>query len=159
RSLLQDSPDGVLIITGAIDAALLCQHIRKNNRSVRMYICGWAGSPDFINNGGKAVEGVLFAQNIDYSNTRPDYMTFVKKYRNLYGMQPNHGSVFSYEMTNILLMALKDGSRTSDEIRHSILTHDIYHGLQYDFSIDKNGDGDRPYFFTVVKNGSFVRVP
>ena len=137
---------------------MLCQNIRKIDRTVKIYISGWGGSPEFILNGGKSVEGVLFVQNIDYSNTHKEYIAFVEKYTQRFGFPPNHGAVFSYELSHILIDALKGGARTSGAIRRAIIMHGKYAGLQYDFSIDRFGDGDRPYFLTVVNNGKFVRL-
>ena len=78
QDLLAAPVDGVLIAANSVDTALLCQQIRKLGSRVPIISSEWAATERLIEPGGKAVEGVIMAQNFDRNSIAPRYRAFTK---------------------------------------------------------------------------------
>ena len=90
----------------AVDAALLCQQVRKLDPRVTISVSEWGSTERFIELGGAAVEGVYFAQFLDHGNTSPRYRHFLTSYRARFGQDPGFSGVAGYDAANVLLDAL-----------------------------------------------------
>lgn len=151
------APDGLLIIASALDASMICQQIRKTGAGYPIFTTMWSMSDEFLQHGGKAINGVTFANWFD-----PDYpgeasRRFQHNYRERFGKAPNFSSHFAYESTSILI----NGLRITDDPTHlkeSILQQQKFEGTQGTILIDKYGDPMRELFLMTVKDGKFVRV-
>ena len=153
-SLLKPDPDGVLIVTGGPDAAMICQRIRMTVSKVPIISCGWAMTADLIHDGGPAVEGVIFSQLFDRESRHKTYLNFRKRFEERFGEEPNFAAAHGYEAVLALFKAL---SKNADpqELKATILQQDMFEGVQGDFKVDKYGDPQRKRFLITVKNGQF----
>ena len=59
QALLSSQPDLFLIIANAVDAALICQQVRKMNKQVAIAISEWGATERFVELGGAATDGVF----------------------------------------------------------------------------------------------------
>jgi branched-chain amino acid transport system substrate-binding protein len=156
---LSFNPDCVFIITNAIDAAMICQHLAKRHYNKSITAQGWALAEEFITNSGKSSEGVIFPVFIDLNATAKDYLAFKEKYTRFYQGERQWGEIITYETVMVLRDALmKAKSFTPDEIKQQIVEQKIFHGLQKDFSIDKYGDGQRDVFWLKVIDSQFKSI-
>ncbi len=57
RRILQSEPEGVLLISSAIDTALLAQQIRKLESPVELFSSEWASTTDLLSFGGRLLRG------------------------------------------------------------------------------------------------------
>lgn len=78
KELLDSEPDGILIIAGALNTAMICQHIRQINPDIFVISSGWAGTQELIQHGGSAVEGIVFPQVFNKEDQSPGYLEFKK---------------------------------------------------------------------------------
>jgi branched-chain amino acid transport system substrate-binding protein len=149
--LLSFNPDCVFIITNAMDAAAICQHLRKRYYNKSITAQGWALAEEFITNSGKSSEGVVFSVFIDLNSTEKEYLAFKDKFTKFYKGERQWGEIITYETVMVLRDALmKAKTFTPDELKKQILEQKTFHGLQKDFSIDKYGDGKRDVFWLKV---------
>lgn len=154
KALLEPGPDGLLIVAGALDTAMICQHIRKIGSKGPIISCGWAMTDDLLQHGGPAVEGVIFAHPLDKDSQHKPYLEFKDRFSKRFGHDPNFAAAKGYEAAQILLEALTK-SDAPKELKSAILKQKVFHGVHGDFKIDKYGDPQRKLFLITVKDGRF----
>jgi branched-chain amino acid transport system substrate-binding protein len=155
KQLLSNKPDGIFIITGSLDAALLCQQIRKIDSDITIISSTWAMAPDLIKNGGPAVEGIIFSQPQNTENQSESYKWFIDTYRARFGNEPSFVSAYGYESARIIIDAFSIDD-SPERLKFTILDHNVYNGLLGDLEIDRFGDALRKRYISTVKNGKFV---
>ena len=65
----------------------------------------------------------------------------------------------NYETVMILYEAMQvSPSETPEDIKRTLLNKEKFKGLQYEFSIDKDGDSWRPLIPHQIKNGAFQKI-
>lgn len=156
RELLSHAPDGVLIIANSMDAALICQQIRKIDTHIPITLSDWGATERLLELGGRAVEGVTVVQPFDRSSKAPPYQAFRKAYLERYKHEPGFPGVFTHDATQVVLAAL--GAQKKDQsLKETILLLREFKGLQGAFSFDDFGDVKRSNSsISIVRNQKFV---
>jgi branched-chain amino acid transport system substrate-binding protein len=95
--LLQSNPDGILLIAGGLDAALLCQQIRKYSGSLPVMVAPWALTPTFLECGGPAVEGVTGVHCVGGPVRSGVRRADRSGFRERFGEDPGLGTILGYE--------------------------------------------------------------
>lgn len=157
KKLKSTKNDLILVVGNSVDTADIVQHIRYNHINTPILASGWAKSMDFIRNGGKAVEGVLFSTGYDEQSKDKDFLKFVAKFKKKYHHTPSESAAQGYELAEILIQNLKVSSDIST-LKQRILKTKDYSGLQGDIIFDKYGDISREYFMMKVKNAEFLKI-
>ncbi|RQW82150.1 MAG: amino acid ABC transporter substrate-binding protein [Geobacter sp.] len=157
RDLLRHKPDLVVLVCSAVDAALLCQQIRKLDPRVTISVSEWGSTERFVELGGAAVEGVYFAQFLDHGNTSPHYQRFLKAYRKRFGQDPGYPGLAGYDAATVVLDTLA-GRSNGTSLKSAILAKSAYQGVQKKIILDRFGDVTSTTFITVIKNGRFVTL-
>jgi len=157
QDLLAAPADQVLIVANSMDTALLCQQIRKLDRRAPIITSEWAVTERLIELGGKAVEGVIVAQNFDRNSTEPRYLAFYQAYRDRFHREPGFGGVIAFDAANVVLdaLALQQAGRS---VKETVLAMRRFEGVQEPIIFDEFGDVKRSLFITVVRDGQFVVV-
>lgn len=156
--LLEQQPEGVFIIAGAVDTAMFCQHLRKINPDLPIVSSGWALAPALFQPGGKAVEGVIFSHSLDEKSKDVKYLEFMKQYIQRFGNEPEHpAGIFAYEAAQLLFSILAK-TRNPLEIKSAILKQKTFQGLQGKLQIDPFGDVERSFYILSVKDGEFIAI-
>lgn len=159
KRLLTGQPDGIVIIAGAVDTAMICQQIRKINATIPIFSSGWAMTNDLLSNGGTAVEGVYLSYNFDRDSNAPAYVAFRNSFEKRYGNSPGFAAKFGYESVMLLADALgKAPKLDSETLKQTILRQGVFTGLQGNYKIDAFGDAEAQTFFFTIKNGAYQRV-
>ena len=155
RQLLDYRADGILVIANSLDAALICQQIRKLDREVRLAASEWAATERLISLGGRAVEGIIIAQFFDRADPSPAYQRFRAAYQQRYGRDPGFEDLAGYDAANVVLEAL---ARRPDghHLKQVMLDIGRFRGAQGWVEIDRFGDSHRPTYVTTVRDGRFV---
>jgi branched-chain amino acid transport system substrate-binding protein len=157
--LLASKPDAVAIVSGAIDAALLSQNIRKISPKTQLLICGWAMTEELLTNGGKSLDGAIISYNFDRESQMPEYLAFKENYKKRFGINPNFAAKYSYETVYLLAEILNQVKvYTADTLKNAIITQKHFKGLQGDIMIDNFGDAMVKIFFFTVKDGAFKKI-
>mgnify|MGYP000435629171 CR=1 FL=1 len=149
--------DSILIIANSIDSAKLIQYLKLNKIDKPIICSGWAKTLDFIDEGGKSVEDVIFTTGYDDNSEDKNYLKFVKLFEKKHGKKPSVFSAQAYETASIVIRNLKK-SNNLDNLQKNILSEKEYKGLQGNIVFDKFGDVNREYFMMSVKNGKYIRV-
>jgi len=157
QALLATPVDGVLIVGNSMDTAMLCQQLRKLDPRVPIIASEWAATERLLELGGKAVEGVIVAQNFDRNSTAPRYRSFHETYRERFHREPGFGGVIAFDAANVLLDALAE-RQEGRSIKDTILARRRFEGVQEPIVFNEFGDVTRRLFMTIARGGEFVVV-
>ena len=158
QKIIKTRPDGLLIIAGAVDTAMLCQHVRMAGSKIPLLVSGWAQTPDLLRHGGPAVEGVVATQYIDHDSIAKPFVEFRERYRARFGdVEPTFAVVMGYEAVMVVKDAL---SKNPDpkQLKETILKQKTFNGLQGVFEIDPYGDAKRRAYIVTVRTNRFTVV-
>lgn len=152
-------PDGILLVTGAVDAGVMSQWLRKTRFTAPILSSSWAMTDDFIHHGGQAVEGVIFSSSFSPDNHSPAYSQFVQKYLDRFGSWPNYAAVYSYEAAQLVLDGINRAQNDQAlAVKSAIIGQQQFAGLWDDYLINATGDASRECRLVIVKNGQFVTL-
>jgi branched-chain amino acid transport system substrate-binding protein len=157
KRVLEAEPDGVLLLSSAIDTALLSQQIRKLESSVALFSSEWASTTDLLSFGGRAVIGMRSFHSFNANSQEPRYLAFKEKFTQRFGYVPSFVTVLSYDAASHLFAGL---ARKTDEesLKTALLGIGRFPGLQSEMTFDRYGDVERKLFLTVIENGQFKVV-
>lgn len=114
---------------------------------------GW-DSPKLVEIGGKAVEGGVFSNHFSKDNPKPEVQSFVNKYREKYGTDPDALASLAYDAAYVLLSAIeKAGSLKGSDIRDALMSIQI-EGVtgRISFDQDRNPKGKSAVILQ-IRNG------
>ena len=157
RKLLADQPDGLVLVSGALDAAMICQQIRKHRRWAPILICGWAKTHDFLRHGGPAVEGVIASEANSEDSDIPAYQAFAARYEKRFSQRPDFAALYGYEAARVLFYGLSRSSQPAG-IKRAIIEKETFPGLQGDFRIDRWGDAHWDRFIIQVRDNRLRKL-
>ena len=156
QNLIDSGAEGVVIVAGALDAAMICQQLRKSGSDLPIFVSGWAKTPAFLQHGGSVVEGVIFSQLFDSASTHKNYLLFKEQFGERFQKDPDFAAAFGYDAAQILLTALSAG-HSGLAVKEAIINH-TFQGLHGDITIDSYGDTGPRRILVTVKNGQFITM-
>ncbi|WP_346353900.1 ABC transporter substrate-binding protein [Azotosporobacter soli] len=156
KELRQGEPDGLLLVTSDIDAALIAQRARLMGWRVLLFASAWAQTEILLHNGGMAVEGMEIEQAYALDNENQAFSAFKQQYQARFGRAPSFGASFGYEAASVLANALKKTGGQREGLRQALLDTKDFPGLLDTISFSANGDVVRPFYLSTIRNGKFV---
>ncbi|SJZ66788.1 amino acid/amide ABC transporter substrate-binding protein, HAAT family [Trichlorobacter thiogenes] len=154
-TLLKQKPELVVIITNAVDAALICQQIRKQDAAVSIGMAEWASTERFIELAGGAAEGVLVSQFVNRTDPSERYQRFLKQYRERFGGQePGFAGLAGYDAA-LAAMDAYAARKSGETLKQTIIRLNSFQGGQQKYQIDRFGDANRLTTATIVRNGIY----
>jgi branched-chain amino acid transport system substrate-binding protein len=157
KELLSAKADSVLIISNAVDSALICQQLRLIAPGQRIAMSEWASTERFIELAGTAANGVVVSQFLDRNNTSPRYRDFLAAYRERYKQEPGFSGVAGYDAALVALEAYALRTK-GDSIKSVIIRKKNFQGIQQPLIIDRFGDADRKSFITEIRGSQYRTV-
>jgi len=157
RRLAADAPDAVLLVDSPGEAAMVAQQLRRLDTRAVLALCPWAANVQFIEFGGRAVEGAIALQAVDLDSPLPRMRDFTQRYRLRFGEAPTTSAVQSYEAVMLGATALRRGGRAA--LRATLAVPGRWLGLDGDISLDANGDTRRPLRPVRVQHARFEALP
>jgi branched-chain amino acid transport system substrate-binding protein len=154
---LEESPDGVLVIAASLDAAILCQQLKRINPGISLASSGWAFTEELVQNGGKAVEGIVFPSYYQPDSPETAFVAFAKSFGQRFGYQSSFAASLGYEAATVVLAGLKEAS-SPRQLKKTLLRMQRFPGLRGDLVFDRFGDIQRPFTLLTVKDGRFSTV-
>jgi len=147
---------GVLLLSHAMDTALFCQQVAKQQLSLACFCTSWASSPLLTQMGGSGVEGLTWVQGSRYDDTTPPYLEFCRSYRERFGTAPDYAALHAYEAGQMLLEALKGDPNVP--LARRLVELEVSIGPQDTLVINPNGDVVRELHLLSIRNGQIVSV-
>ena len=158
KAALEAQPEGIVLITSAVDAAILINHLRKQQVNVPLITTEWAGTGKLIELGGANVEGVYSPQYLDHQSTLPSYLAFRDTYRQRFNQEPGFPAVAGFNAAQTVITALRQ-RQGKDTLKQTLLRIRRFEGLQEPMDFDDFGDVKNQTYFNVIQNGRYVQVP
>ena len=152
------NPDGVLVVAGGLDTALICQQIAKLSWHPALFASPWSMTNDVIKHGGRSVDGILSIIPLNPDDDSPPYQAFRDKFRAEFGQQPGFSAVCAFEAATALFTAYEQAGGDVANLPRTLLAIRKFPGLQGDVVIDEYGDAKRKGFITTVQDGRMIRV-
>lgn len=146
-------PDLVLFTTNSLDTAILAQRIRQRGFSMPFLGTGWAMSQSLIENGGKAVEGMVFTVPFNPESESEAWRIFTSEYKQAFGKEADFGAAQGWTAAQVLAQALS--TKGPKKIKENIINRS-YQGLQGPLYIDGFGDPVIPFQRLEIENGRLV---
>lgn len=156
--LITSGADGILLITNAINGALLCQHLRKIKPEIEIIASPWTlPESDFIRNGGRAVEGVTCLVELDLESSSKKFQDFKELYQRRFAEPVSINGYAAYEAAQILFQALAKTEKAG-ALKEAILAQGRFAGLNDDIVFDKFGDPNRPLYILEIQDSEIRTV-
>lgn len=155
REALASKPDMVLVIANAVDAAMICQQLRKLQPGMPLAASEWASTQRFIELAGAAAEGAVISQFINHADRSPHFQLFANAYRDRFGAEPGFAGLAGYDAALVTLEAYRRRGTNGTSLKQTILAIGEFQGAQQSILIDRFGDADRATFITVVREGTY----
>jgi branched-chain amino acid transport system substrate-binding protein len=152
--LLASKADTFLIITNAVDSALLCQQLRSRDHKRHIAMSEWAATERFIELAGTAADGVVVSQFFDRTDTSQRYRDFLAAYRSRFNQEPGFAGVAGYDSALIAIQAL-GARRPGEPLKNTIINTGRFQGVQQLLDINRYGDANRNTFISVIQNGQY----
>lgn len=151
---LVNQPAAVVLISSALDTALLATQLRQRNPELKLATTGWAAADALLEMGGHAVEGIITARSFDINDQSPAFVGFKQRYQERFAQGIDTAAVTGYNATRVLLSALQQ--RLADEhLKQTLLRIRQFQGLQQPIVFDDFGDSDSAIYPMVVRDGRF----
>ena len=162
KSFLQEAKaqnvDGILMVASAVDTALLAQQANLIDLDVQILTSNWAFTQDIIQNGGKAVDGMLTVVSHDENNQSPTYLAFKEKFMEQYGRRPTFAAGYGYEAIIVLASALEKTDGTQNGLAEALLETKNLSGVHGSVSLDAYGDVQRTLYLLTIENGQMKTI-
>lgn len=152
--LLEESPDMIVFVTNAVDAAMLAKLVRDKDAKVKIATSEWAGTERLIELGGAHIEGAYVPQYLDRESRDLDFQRFRSAYKKRFNQEPGFPGMTGYNATHVIISALRDNP-DPDSLKQTILRQKQYTGIQGEIVFDQYGDVTSNTYVTQVQNGIF----
>jgi len=152
---LMPDTQAVVIVSSALDTAMLASHLRHKRPDMVLATPSWAAADALLEMGGQSVEGLVTAQVFDLADQSPAFTNFRKQYQARFSQDVDTAAVTGYNATQVLLQALE--ARQPDEhLKQTLLRIRRFEGLQQPIVFDAFGDNNNRMYLRVVKHGRFI---
>ncbi len=155
--LLSAKADSLLIISNAVDSALICQQVRKLSPTQRIAMSEWASTERFTELSGTASEGVVVSQFLDRNNRSQRYLDFLSAYRARFKQEPGFAGVAGYDAALVAMEAYTIRKK-GESLKSVIINKKSFEGVQQSLNMDRFGDADRKTFITEIRGGKYITV-
>jgi len=147
--------EAYVIIASAIDTALILQYAQQAELSGKFFGASWAQTPELLEKGGSAVEGLELITPYHPNNPNPAFQPFVERFEARYNRPPNMVAPLVYDTVRILAGALEKTNGDADGLREALLATQDFEGVQSLISFNPYGDVESDLYIAQVKDGQF----
>ena len=159
KKIIKSKAKGIYIITDAIHAALICQHLRINNCNIKIIVSEWALTDlVFVYDGGNSIEKSIGISSFYINSNNEKFLDFKSNYLDRFGqIASTFTAQPSYEAMQILSYAL---SKTDDpkKLKDIILKQKTFDGLDGKIVFDKYGDCLRNLYILEIQNSKLSAI-
>ncbi|OGR05536.1 MAG: hypothetical protein A2511_00670 [Deltaproteobacteria bacterium RIFOXYD12_FULL_50_9] len=155
-NILKQHPQAVVMLTGTEMTGLACQKLRAANYNGEIITTVWSQTPDLLEYGLDAVDGITILTFVNPDDKRPAFRQFANALRQRYNTFPRAKSVRAYEAVYIIAEALKrcSANPTSTDLKNALLAAP-FETLLGPLRFDMYGDVIRPMYIVRINNGRF----
>lgn len=146
----------VLMISQAIDTALLAQRVKEITPNAILCSVSWSMTEDLLHHGGKAVENMYFIGIYQSEEPSQAYKDFKERFYKRYNYQPSFVCLMAYDAFQVLVKAIESSPTTTPkDIKEALIGLGDIQGLDETYTLDAFGDNNRKYLMYQLINGLF----
>ena len=152
------NPEAILFIASGIDVALMAQYGQQQGIEVQLFSSSWAQSPELLQKGGQAVEGLELMVGYTPDMPYPPSQEFARRFEARYKRQSSLLASNGYESMLTLIEALEHTGGKTQGLPEALAAIQDLEGTYSSISFDQYGDVKRPMYMARVENGQFTIV-
>lgn len=155
--LVKSRPDALLLLSSAMDTALIAQQMHKLGSRLPLFSAEWGFTGEAVTFGGKAVEGMRAFVTYNPGDQSARHLVFRNNFVKRFGYKPSFAAAFAYEAAHTLFAALEQNPRRRG-LKEALLRAESYDGLQGKVRINRYGEPERITFLAVIRNGQITVI-
>jgi branched-chain amino acid transport system substrate-binding protein len=154
-SVLVPGLAAVVIVSSALDTAMLASQLRQKQPGIVLATPAWAAADALLEMGGQAVEGLITAQVFDLNDESQYFKAFRGEYQARFSQDVDTAAVTGYNATQVLLKAIA-ARQPNEHLKQTLLRIRRFEGLQQPIVFDEFGDSSNRIYLRVVSHGRFI---
>lgn len=158
---IADKVGAVILVVPGMDAAKVAQALHKAHFGGYLLLSPWSLDNNLLTYAGAFAPRILLPSTLNFSDQDPSYLAFKDRFKRLYSTDPATSAIYAYEVTEFLAQGLsRAGSIDPMAVKRSMLANPVYKGVQFDYTLDANGDSTSPLFIVGIdpKTGRLASV-
>ena len=156
---LQADPEGLLLITSALDVGRASQ-VARDQLGSRLLLASaeWGCTDALLSLGGQSSDGLIGQRFHDAEDPSERFQAFVQQHLALYQSKPEFAAVMAYDALQVVRAALEHEARMgrSRHARQTLIALEEVQGLQRTIRFNATGDVDPIVFPVRVHRGRFM---
>jgi ABC-type branched-subunit amino acid transport system substrate-binding protein len=148
--------EAIVLWTRAEEAARVVRQIRE--RGMEQMVVGTTRMVDrrFLEQAGKAAEGVQAAFWVDMDREDAVWLEFKKRFERRYHELPEIWAAYGYDAANLVIRAIHKTGLNRARILDEMIMEERFEGVTGDIVLDVNFSNIAPLVMVEVENGRFV---
>ncbi len=133
---------------------LIARQVREQGLKVTLVgPDGW-DSPELVKIAGNAIDGGYFSNHYSPDDTRPEVVSWVRKYKEKYGQTPDALGTLAYDAAKLLFEAIRKANGDDPaKVRDALASIKGFQGVTGRYTMDKNGDPIKSAVIIRMENG------
>ncbi|MEJ5348426.1 MAG: ABC transporter substrate-binding protein [Desulfosoma sp.] len=158
RSVLQKSPDALLLVASAEETARLLVTLHRVGVQAPVFGVGWAQTDRLIAQAGQAAEAIVLATNDPPLEEKTTAQDFVRSYQRRFGVSPAFAAARSYDTVRFLVQALESVGGRPEKLREALAQPKEFDGVFGRMIMDSFGDVHAESYLVTVRDSRFILV-
>ncbi len=151
------NPKAVYLSGYDTELGIILKQCKEVGFSAMFYASAGAVSKKLLEIAEEGAEGLICATApFEAGSEEPHIKAFVNSFNERYGKAPDWLAANSYDAIKILAKILKDGAKTSDEIKVGLYATKNFPGVAGTTTFDKYGEVTKPITLVKVISGRFL---
>lgn len=151
----RENLDSIFLVASASDTALFARKVRDVFPEMMILGSGWAYTQDLLRYGGRAVEGLIFADSFHADTKRVKFELFHDHYTERFGKAPGFAASQAYESVLFLAEGIRRSEDHDGDLTAALQSIQSIEGFMGTLRFNEYGDVIRPFFISVVRGGEF----
>jgi branched-chain amino acid transport system substrate-binding protein len=152
-------PDAIFFIGEPDDIGRFAKQFRQEGIQARFFGADLLMDDRFLQNAGEAAEGTMFTYFFDPAREDPLWVSFVARFRERWGHEPDAYAAYAYDGAQIMIHAIQSAGPNRWRIRDQVCNLDYYHGVTGWMRFDGTGTNIAPVRLVRYEHGHRVFQP
>jgi ABC-type branched-subunit amino acid transport system substrate-binding protein len=155
----KSSAEAVVIWGNADEAGHIVKEMREMGMEQAVLGCDRLVSPEFLRIAGEGAEGVTATHPYNPKEKDPRHVSFVKRYKEMFGEEPESFAAHAYDGMNILIEAIQKAGLNRAKIRDALTEVKHFRGVTGEILLDASHNDIGPIWMAEVRQGEFHFFP
>jgi branched-chain amino acid transport system substrate-binding protein len=152
-------PDAIFFVGEPDDVGRFAKQFRQEGIQARFFGTDLLMDDRFLQNAGEAAEGTMITYFFDLTRNDPVWVSFVARFRERWGHQPDAYAGYAYDGAQILIHAIQSAGPNRWRIRDQVCNLDFFQGVTGWMQFDGTGTNIAPVRLVRFDHGRRVFEP